>query len=152
IKESRGEVAYAAGFVRWYAEEAKRVVGETIQSQFGHKRLFALKQPVGPVFAVTPWNFPAAMVTRKAAPALAAGCTFILKPAEQTPLTALLLGELWREAGGPEGTLQVLTASDPVPVTEVLLADPRIRKVTFTGSTEVGRILYRQSADTIKKL
>ncbi len=152
IKESRGEVAYAAGFVRWYAEEAKRVVGETIQSQFGHKRLFALKQPVGPVFAVTPWNFPLAMVTRKAAPALAAGCTFILKPAEQSPLSALLAADLWREAGGPEGTLQVLPASDPVPVSKALMADPRVRKMTFTGSTEVGRILYRQAADTVKRI
>ena len=152
IKESRGEVAYAAGFVKWYAEEAKRVVGETIQSQFGHKRLFALKQPVGPVFAVTPWNFPLAMVTRKAAPALAAGCTFVLKPAEQSPLSALLAADLWREAGGPEGTLQVLPAKDPVPVSGALMADPRIRKITFTGSTEVGRILYRQAADTIKRI
>ncbi len=152
IKESRGEVAYAAGFVKWYAEEAKRVVGETVQSQFGHKRLFALKQPVGPVFAVTPWNFPLAMVTRKAAPALAAGCTFVLKPAEQSPLSALLAADLWREAGGPEGTLQVLPAKDPVPVSGALMADPRIRKITFTGSTEVGRILYRQAADTIKRI
>lgn len=152
IKEARGEVAYAAGFVRWYAEEAKRVAGETIQSQFGHKRLFALKQPVGPVFAVTPWNFPLAMVTRKAAPALAAGCTFVLKPAEQSPLSSLLAADLWREAGGPEGTLQVLPAKDPVPVATALMADPRIRKVTFTGSTEVGRILYRQAADTVKRI
>ena len=152
IKEARGEVAYAAGFVKWYAEEAKRVAGETIQSQFGHKRLFALKQPVGPVFAVTPWNFPLAMVTRKAAPALAAGCTFVLKPAEQSPLSSLLAADLWREAGGPEGTLQVLPAKDPVPVATALMADPRIRKVTFTGSTEVGRILYRQAADTVKRI
>src|SRR5690606_32669398 len=151
-KEARGEVAYAAGFVKWYAEEAKRVAGETIQSQFGHKRLFALKQPVGPVFAVTPWNFPLAMVTRKAAPALAAGCTFVLKPAEQSPLSSLLAADLWREAGGPEGTLQVLPAKDPVPVATALMADPRIRKVTFTGSTEVGRILYRQAADTVKRI
>ncbi len=152
IRESRGEVAYAAGFVKWYAEEAKRVVGETIQSQFAHKRLFALKQPVGPVFAVTPWNFPLAMVTRKAAPALAAGCTFVLKPAEQSPLSALLAADLWREAGGPEGTLQVLPAKDPVPVAGALMADPRVRKVTFTGSTEVGRVLYRQAADTVKRI
>jgi len=152
IKESRGEVAYAAGFVKWYAEEAKRINGETIQSQFSNKRLMALKQPVGPVFAVTPWNFPLAMVTRKAGPALAAGCTFVLKPAEQSPLSALLAADLWREAGGPEGTLQVLPASNPVPVATALMADPRIRKVTFTGSTEVGRILYRQAADTVKRI
>ncbi len=152
IKESRGEVAYAAGFVKWYAEEAKRVVSEGVANHVPGKRLFALKQPVGPVFAVTPWNFPIAMVTRKAAPALAAGCTFILKPAEQSPLTALLAADLWLEAGGPAGTLQVLTASDPVPLSDALMADERIRKVTFTGSTEVGRILYRKSADTIKRL
>ncbi|MEX2500839.1 MAG: NAD-dependent succinate-semialdehyde dehydrogenase [Trueperaceae bacterium] len=152
IRESRGEVTYAAGFVRWYAEEAVRVYGTAFPTHVGHKRGLALRQPVGPVYAVTPWNFPAAMATRKAGPALAAGCTFVLKPAEQSPITALLLAELWREAGGPDGTFQVLTASDPRPLSEALLNDPRIRKVTFTGSTEVGRILYRQSAETIKKI
>lgn len=152
IKESRAEVEYAAGFVKWYAEEAKRIGGETVQSQYGHKRLLVLKQPVGPVYAVTPWNFPIAMVTRKAAPALAAGCTFVLKPAEQSPLSALLVADLWREAGGPEGTLQVLPTKDPIPTSVELMADPRIRKITFTGSTEVGRILYRQAADTIKRI
>jgi len=152
IREARGEVVYSAGFVKWYAEEAKRVYGEAVPSHAGHKRLFALRQPVGPVFGVTPWNFPVAMVTRKAAPALAAGCTFILKPAEQSPLSALLTADLWLEAGGPAGTLQVLPASDPVPLSDALMADERIRKVTFTGSTEVGKILYRKSADTVKRL
>lgn len=152
IKEARGEVVYAAGFVTWYAEEAKRVYGESFPSQVGSKRLFALRQPVGPVFAVTPWNFPIAMVTRKAAPALAAGCTFILKPAEQSPLSALMTADLWLEAGGPAGTLQILPASDPVPLSDALMADERIRKVTFTGSTEVGKILYRKSADTVKRI
>lgn len=152
IKESKGEIAYAAGFVKWYAEEAKRVYGETMPSHLGNKRLLAVKQPVGPVFAVTPWNFPSAMVTRKAAPALAAGCTFVLKPAEQTPLSALHLAALWEEAGGPAGTLQVLPCQDPVEVSDMLLMDPRIRKITFTGSTEVGKILYRKSADTVKKI
>ncbi|MFN2322148.1 MAG: NAD-dependent succinate-semialdehyde dehydrogenase [Trueperaceae bacterium] len=152
IAEARGEALYAAGFVEWYAEEAKRAYGEWVPTHVAHKRIVAMRQPVGPAFAVTPWNFPAAMITRKAGPALAAGCTMIVKPAEQTPFTALRLAELWLEAGGPEGTLQVLPTSDPVPVTEVMMADPRIRKVTFTGSTEVGRILYRQSAQTIKKL
>mgnify|MGYP001226940256 CR=1 FL=1 len=152
IKEARGEVVYAAGFVKWYAEEAKRVYGEAFPSHVGTKRLFALRQPVGPVFGVTPWNFPIAMVTRKAAPALAAGCTFILKPAEQSPLSALLTADLWLEAGGPAGTLQVLPASDPVPLSDALMADDRIRKVTFTGSTEVGKILYRKSADTVKRI
>jgi len=152
IAEARGEALYAAGFVEWYAEEAKRAYGEWVPTHVAHKRIIAMRQPVGPAYAVTPWNFPAAMITRKAAPALAAGCTMIVKPAEQTPFTALRLAELWLEAGGPEGTLQVLPTSDPVPVTEVMMADPRIRKITFTGSTEVGRILYRQSAQTIKKL
>lgn len=152
IREARGEIAYAAGFVRWYAEEAPRAYGEVFPTAGGHKRGLALRQPVGPVYAVTPWNFPAAMVTRKAAPALAAGCTFILKPAEQTPLSALALAELWREAGGPAGTLQVLTTQDPGALSQVLMSDPRVRKVTFTGSTEVGRILYGQSAETIKKI
>src|SRR5690606_26289033 len=152
IKESCGEVAYAAGFVKWYAEEAKRIAGETVQSQFEHKRLFAIKQPVGPVYAVTPWNFPLAMVTRKAAPALAAGCTFVLKPAEQSPLSALMAVDLWREAGGPEGTLQVITTQDPVPVTAAMMEDPRIAKITFSGSTEGGPTLYRQAADTVKRI
>jgi succinate-semialdehyde dehydrogenase/glutarate-semialdehyde dehydrogenase len=152
IKESRGEVAYAAGFVKWYAEEAKRTYGTVIPSHSAAKRLLALQQPVGPVYAITPWNFPAAMITRKAAPALAAGCTFIVKPAEQTPLSALKLAELWQQAGGPPGTLQVLPALDPVPISDALFEDPRIRKVTFTGSTEVGKILYRKSADTVKKI
>ena len=152
IKEARGEIAYAAGFVKWYAEEAKRVYGETIPAHIAHKRLFAIKQPVGPVYAITPWNFPSAMVTRKAAPALAAGCSFILKPAEHTPLSALYLAELWEAAGGPSGTLQVLPCENPIPLTETLMADPRIRKLTFTGSTDVGRILYSQSAKTLKKI
>lgn len=152
IKESRGEISYAAGFVKWYAEEAKRVYGDVFPGHSPNKRLLAIKQPVGPVFAVTPWNFPSAMVTRKAAPALAAGCTFILKPAEQTPLSALYLAELWERAGGPEGTFQVLPAENPVPVSDALMADARIRKVTFTGSTEVGKILYEKSAATVKKI
>jgi len=152
IREARGEIAYAAGFVSWYAEEAKRVYGEVFPSHLPHKRLLALRQPVGPVFAITPWNFPSAMVTRKAAPALAAGCTFILKPAEQAPLSSLHLAGLWQEAGGPPGTLQVLPAADPVPLADALLADPRIRKITFTGSTEVGRLLYGKSVATIKKI
>ncbi|MEP7343717.1 MAG: NAD-dependent succinate-semialdehyde dehydrogenase [Gemmatimonadaceae bacterium] len=152
IAEARGEARYAAGFVEFYAEEAKRVYGDIIPSQFVHKRLFANKKPVGPAYAITPWNFPAAMVTRKAAPALAAGCTVILKPAEQTPLTALRLAELWLDAGGPPGTLQVLPCADPVPVSRVLIEDPRIRKLSFTGSTEVGMRLYAQASQTMKRL
>lgn len=152
LRESRGEVVYAAGFIGWYAEEAKRIFGETFPSAAPNKRLMAIKQPVGPALAITPWNFPLAMVTRKAAPALAAGCTMILKPAEQSPLSALLLGELWLQAGGPEGTLQVLPAANPVPLTAPLIADDRIRKLTFTGSTAVGRLLYEQSAATLKRI
>ena len=152
VAEARGEVRYAAAFVELYAEEAKRVSGETFPSQFANKRLFAIKQPVGPVYAVTPWNFPAAMVTRKAAPALAAGCTMIVKPAEQSPLTAIALAALWREAGGPPAALQVLPCADPVPVSRILIDDDRIRKVTFTGSTEVGIKLYGQVSHTVKRL
>jgi succinate-semialdehyde dehydrogenase / glutarate-semialdehyde dehydrogenase len=152
LRESRGEALYAAGFVEWYAEEAKRVMGEWFPGHRPGRRALTMRQPIGPTYAVTPWNFPAAMITRKAAPALAAGCTMIVKPAEQSPFTALLLGQLWRDVGGPEGTLQVLPAADPVPLTSVMMADPRVRKVTFTGSTEVGRILYRQSAETIKRI
>ncbi len=152
IVEARGEVRYTASFIEFYAEEAKRVYGETIPSQFANKRLFTLKQPVGPALAVTPWNFPAAMITRKAAPALAAGCTMIVKPAEQSPLTALRVAELWLEAGGPPGTLQVLPCADPVPVASVLLADDRIRKLSFTGSTDVGKRLYAQTSRTMKRL
>ena len=143
---------YAQSFVEWYAEEAKRVYGEMIPSQFGHKRIMVLRQPTGVVYAITPWNFPAACVTRKIAPALAAGCTVILKPAEQTPLSALFLGTLWEKAGGPAGTLQILTAQDPVPVSEVLLDDPRVRVLTFTGSTAVGMHLYARCAPTMKRL
>ena len=152
VTEARGEVKYAAGFVEYYAEEAKRIHGETIPSQFAHKRLHTNLKPVGPVYAFTPWNFPAAMVTRKVAPALAAGCTVILKPAEATPLSALRLADLWQKAGGPPGTFQVLPCLDPVPVSHVLINDPRIRKLTFTGSTEVGMRLYGQAATTMKRL
>lgn len=152
ITEARGEAKYAAGFVHFYAGQATRVHGETIPSQFAHKRLLVNARPVGPVYAVTPWNFPAAMVTRKAAPALAAGCTVVLKPAEQSPLTALHLAKLWEEAGGPPGTLQVLPCRDPVPVSRALMEDARIRKVSFTGSTEVGMLLYAQAAPTMKRM
>ena len=152
VLEGRGEVRYSAAFIDFYAEEAKRVYGDTIPSQFANKRLFAIKQPVGPAYAVTPWNFPAAMITRKAAPALAAGCTMIVKPAEQSPLTALRVAELWLEAGGPPGTLQVLPCADPIPVSKVLIDDDRIRKLSFTGSTAVGMRLYEQTSRTMKRL
>jgi succinate-semialdehyde dehydrogenase / glutarate-semialdehyde dehydrogenase len=152
IIESRGEVKYAAGFVEWFAEEAKRAYGEIVPSHAANKRLLVMRQPVGPVFAVTPWNFPAAMVTRKVAPALAAGCTVVLKPAEQSPLTAIRLVELWQDAGGPAGVFQVLTTSDPARLSEVFFADARVRKLTFTGSTEVGMHLYAEAARTVKRV
>ena len=152
ITESRGEVKYAAGFVDWYAEEGKRAYGDIMPTHAGAKRLFAMRQPVGPVYAVTPWNFPAAMVTRKVAPALAAGCTVVLKPAEQSPLSAVMLAELWNEAGGPADVFQVLTTADPIAVSEPFFADARVRKLTFTGSTEVGKLLYAQAARTVKRV
>src|SRR5688572_9894656 len=152
ITESRGEVKYAAGFVEWYAEEAKRAYGEIVPSHAAHKRLLAMRQPVGPVYAVTPWNFPAAMVTRKVAPALAAGCSVVLKPAEQSPLTAMRLVDLWVQAGGLADVFQVLTTSDPAALSDVFFADARVRKLTFTGSTEVGIKLYERAARTVKRV
>ncbi len=152
VTESVGEVRYGAAFVEWYAEEAKRIAGETIESQFACKRLHAIKQPSGIVYAITPWNFPIATVTRKIAPALAAGCVVIVKPAEQTPLSALALSKLWQEAGGSPDVLQVLTALDPRPMSSVLLDDLRVRVLTFTGSTPVGVHLYERSARTMKRL
>lgn len=151
LAEAKGEVVYAASFIEWFAEEAKRVYGETIPAPSIDKRLIVLKQPVGVCAAITPWNFPAAMITRKAAPALAAGCTMIVKPAEQTPLTALALAVLAEEAGVPPGVLQVITGHAK-PIGEVLTGSDKVRKLSFTGSTEVGRILMAQSAPTIKKL
>ena len=152
ITESVGELRYSAAFIEWYAEEAKRVYGETVPSQFRHKRILVTRQPVGVVYGITAWNFPHATVTRKVAPALAAGCTFILKPAEQTPLSALYLAALWKDAGGPEGTFQVLPALDPKPVSDVLLDDPRVRVMAFTGSTATGIHLYQRSASTVKRI
>ena len=151
LAEAKGEIAYGASFVEWFAEEAKRVYGDVIPSPTNDRRLIVLKQPIGVCAAITPWNFPNAMITRKVAPGLAAGCTFVLKPAEQTPFSALALAELAERAGIPKGVLNIVTG-DPVAIGQALCASPIVRKVTFTGSTEVGRILMRQSADTIKKL
>ncbi|MFD2169555.1 NAD-dependent succinate-semialdehyde dehydrogenase [Tumebacillus lipolyticus] len=152
LPEAKGEVVFAANFVLWYAEEAKRINGETLPANERNKRITVLRQPVGVVAAITPWNFPAAMVTRKVAPALAAGCTVILKPAEQTPLTAIRLIELAEQAGFPPGVLNLLTTSDPAAVGDVLTTDARVRKITFTGSTEVGKLLYRKAADSVKRI
>ncbi|WP_114650289.1 NAD-dependent succinate-semialdehyde dehydrogenase [Pseudothauera hydrothermalis] len=151
LAEARGEVMYAASFVEWYAEQAKRAGGELIPSPAADRRLLAMRQPVGVCAMITPWNFPAAMITRKVAPALAAGCAAVVKPAEQTPYTALALAALAEEAGLPAGVLNVITG-DPVAIGGVLTASPAVRKLSFTGSTEVGRLLMAQCAPTIKKL
>ncbi|MGE6260051.1 NAD-dependent succinate-semialdehyde dehydrogenase [Heyndrickxia sporothermodurans] len=151
LKEALGEIQYANGFLSWYAEEGKRIYGETIPATQRNKRLWVQKQPVGVVAAITPWNFPAAMITRKVGPALAAGCTVVVKPAEQTPLTALKLAELAEKAGIPKGVINVITG-DPKEIGEVWLQDPKVRKLTFTGSTGVGKLLMRGSADTVKKI
>ncbi len=154
LAEGRGEVAYAASYVEWFAEEATRVNGDVIPAPVLGRRMFALKEPVGVVAAITPWNFPAAMIARKIAPALAAGCTVVCKPAEDTPLTSLALVRLAEEAGVPPGVLNIVTASREraAEVVDVWLDDPRVRKITFTGSTPVGKHLARRSADTLKKL
>lgn len=151
LTESRGEINYANSFVRWFAEEGKRVYGDVIPANHGDLRHVILKQPIGVCVAITPWNFPAAMITRKVAPALAVGCSMIVKPASETPLTALALAELAVRAGVPAGILQVLTGKSSQ-LSQVLTTDERIRKVSFTGSTEVGRQLMQQCASTIKKL
>ena len=151
LKESRGEITYANSFIRWFAEEGKRVYGDVIPSTKPTQRITVLKQPVGVCAAITPWNFPSAMITRKAAPALAAGCTMIVKPATETPFSALALGELAIQAGIPKGVLQIVTGKSSV-VGGVLTSDKRVHKLSFTGSTEVGRTLMAQCAPTIKKL
>lgn len=151
LAESRGEVNYGASFIEWFAEEAKRVYGEVIPATSNDRKLLVIKQPIGVTAAITPWNFPIAMVTRKAAPALAAGCSMIIKPAEQTPLSAIALAVLAEEAGIPSGVLQVITGKARE-IGVAMTESPIVTKLSFTGSTEVGRILMRQCADTIKKL
>jgi succinate-semialdehyde dehydrogenase/glutarate-semialdehyde dehydrogenase len=151
LAEARGEIAYGASFIEWYAEECKRAYGDVIPTHQADKRILVIKQPIGVAAMITPWNFPNAMITRKAGPALAAGCTVVLKPAEQTPFSALAMAELAERAGIPKGVLNIVTGDAPAVGAE-LCANPLVRKLSFTGSTEVGRILMRQSADTIKKL
>jgi succinate-semialdehyde dehydrogenase/glutarate-semialdehyde dehydrogenase len=151
LGESRGEIGYANTFIRWFAEEGKRVYGDVIPATKAQLRYVVLKQPVGVCAAITPWNFPAAMITRKAAPALAAGCTMIIKPATETPFSALALAALAEQAGIPAGVIQVVTGKSSV-IGEILTGDSRIHKLSFTGSTEVGRTLMAQCAPTIKKL
>ena len=149
VAESKGEVTYGAEFFRWFAEEAVRIGGRYTPSPAGNGRIIVTKQAVGPCYAITPWNFPLAMGTRKMGPAFAAGCTMIVKPAQETPLTMLLLAKLMDEAGLPKGVLSVLPTSSPGPVTEALINDGRLRKLTFTGSTGVGKALVKQSADKL---
>ncbi|AAZ18661.1 succinate semialdehyde dehydrogenase [Psychrobacter arcticus 273-4] len=151
LAESRGEIGYANSFIRWFAEEGKRVYGDVIPATNSQLRYVVLKQPVGVCAAITPWNFPAAMITRKAAPALAAGCTIIIKPATETPFSALALGALAEQAGIPAGVIQVVTGKSST-IGDILTGDARIHKLSFTGSTEVGRTLMAQCAPTIKKL
>ncbi len=151
LAEARGEVTYAASFIEWFAEEGKRVHGDTLASPAADKRIVVLKEPIGVCAAITPWNFPAAMITRKAGPALAAGCPMVLKPASATPLSALALAVLAEEAGVPPGVFSVLTGGSS-DIGGEMTSNPLVRKLSFTGSTETGRALMRQSADTIKKL
>lgn len=151
LAEAKGEVIYGANFLRWFAEEGRRAYGDVIPSHRADARIVVLKQPVGVVAAITPWNFPIAMITRKAAPALAVGCTMIIKPSEETPLSALALADLAERAGVPAGVLNVLTGDAPT-IVGAMMKSPDVRKVSFTGSTEVGKILMRQSADTVKKV
>ena len=152
LKESRGEVAYGASFIQWFAEEAKRIYGDTIPQHQADKRIVVIKQPVGVVGSITPWNFPLAMITRKLAPGLAAGCTCVARPAELTPLTALALAELADKAGFPKGVFNVVTGANSSEMGKELCGNPKVRKITFTGSTRVGRILMEQCAGTIKKM
>jgi len=151
LAEARGEVVYAASFYEWFAEEGRRMYGDLIPSSQGDKRLFVLRQPIGVVGAITPWNFPSAMITRKAGAALAAGCTFVVKPAESTPFSALALAELAARAGFPTGVFNVVTGS-PREIGGELTSNPAVAKITFTGSTQVGRLLMSQCAPTIKKV
>ncbi|MDX3974440.1 NAD-dependent succinate-semialdehyde dehydrogenase [Shinella sp.] len=152
LPEAKGEILYAASYVEWYAEEAKRINGETIPAPSVDKRMLVIKQPVGVVGTITPWNFPAAMIARKVAPALAVGCTVVSKPAEQTPLSAIALAVLAEKAGLPAGVFNVILGTDGPAIGKELCFNPKVRKISFTGSTEVGRILMRQCSDQIKKV
>jgi succinate-semialdehyde dehydrogenase / glutarate-semialdehyde dehydrogenase len=152
LAESRGEILYAASFVEWFAEEGRRVYGETVPASFPDKRILVIKRPVGVTAAITPWNFPAAMITRKLGPAIAAGCTMVIKPSELTPLSALEMAKVFEEAGLPAGVLSVVAGTDPASITSAIMADRRVRKLSFTGSTEVGKLLMKQASDTMKRL
>lgn len=152
LRESMGEVVYGASFIKWFAEEAKRVNGEVLQSFAADKRVLVLKQPIGVVGAITPWNFPLAMITRKIAPALAVGCTAVVKPAAETPLTAIRVAELAYEAGIPKDAFHIITTTDARAVGGELTSNPIVRKISFTGSTPIGKLLMEQSSATVKKM
>ena len=152
LRAARNEVRYGADFLLWYAEEAKRVYGETIPAPRGDQRFMVMRQPVGVAAAITPWNYPVSMVTRKVAPAIAAGCTIVLKPAEATPLSAVKVFECLEAAGVPAGVVNLVTAEDPAPVGDAFLTDPRVRKITFTGSTEVGKMIAARAAASMKRV
>jgi succinate-semialdehyde dehydrogenase/glutarate-semialdehyde dehydrogenase len=152
LAEARGEVAYGASFIEWFAEEGKRIYGDVIPAHGADKRIVVIKEPIGVVAAITPWNFPIAMITRKAGPALAAGCTMVIKPAEDTPLCALALALLAERAGLPQGVLNIVTTAKAAEVGGEFTANPTVRKLSFTGSTEVGKLLMRQCAGTVKKV
>ena len=152
LRESKGEILYGASFVEWFAEEAKRVYGDTIPGHQRNKRIVVIKQPVGVVGAITPWNFPSAMITRKIAPALAAGCTVVIKPSELTPLSALALAVLAEEAGFPPGVINIISSNKAPEIGKELTTNPLVKKISFTGSTKVGKLLLKQSADSVKKV
>lgn len=152
LAEAKGEIKYGASFVEWFAEEARRIYGDVIPGHGSDKRITVIKQPIGVVGAITPWNFPNAMITRKVAPALAAGCTVVIKPSDLTPLSALALAALAEEAGFPPGVFNVITCKDPRSVGEELTTNPLVKKISFTGSTRVGKLLSKQAADQVKKI
>jgi len=152
FKEAKQEVLFSSGYLSWYAEEARRAYGEWIPSPFSHKRLLTVPKPVGVVGAITPWNFPANMITRKIAPAIAAGCAVVLKPADTTPLTALALGKLFLEAGIPAGVFNIVNAKNPEPVSKVLLNHEAVKLITFTGSVRVGKLLAQEAANQVKRI
>ncbi|MCB2130238.1 MAG: aldehyde dehydrogenase family protein, partial [Rhodobacteraceae bacterium] len=151
LAEAKGEVIYGASFIEWFAEEAKRIYGETIPGHQRDKRITVIKQPIGVAASITPWNFPNAMITRKAGPALAVGCGFVARPAAETPLSALAMGVLAERAGVPAGVFSVITSKKSSAIGKEFCENPAVRKLTFTGSTEVGRILLRQAADQVMK-
>jgi len=152
LKAAMGEVQYGADFLRWYAEEAKRIYGETISAPRSDQRFIVIRQPVGVVGAITPWNYPMSMITRKVAPALAAGCTVVLKPAEATPLCAVEMFKIFEEARIPAGVVNLVTALNPAPIGETFITHPLVSKITFTGSTDVGKFLSKKAAKQIKRV